>query len=217
MNKLDDNLLFATIDSIPILNKEKAAQEILSLDDSLSFWDEYRHTQMFPLMTKNGGGNREGTNNNQDGDFEWTPFAPKVVVDWFENYVFKWLGERARVMALVTQPGVANNEHIDCDPEELHTRQHKLRIVLQGNTSTLYWLTSNGNIHAPNTEKAFIMDGGWPHGMINTTDEIKVTLALGAPWNGKDEYDDITLIQKRNDYSMPKQIDHLWKNKGNSK
>jgi hypothetical protein len=212
MSKPADNLLFASIDSLSILDKKQAAKEILSLDESLSFWDEYRYTRMFPLMTKNGSFNREGTSNRQMGEFEWTSFAPKVIVDWFEDHVFPWLGSKARVMALVTRPGVANYEHIDCSPSELHTKQHKFRIVLQGKTSTLYWMTSEGNVHAPDTEKAFIIDGGWPHGMVNTTDEIKVTLALGAPWNGKDKYDDITLMQNRDDYLMPKHINHLWKN-----
>ena len=211
MNKPADNILFATIDSIPMIDKKQATQEILLLDDSLSFWDEYRYTKMFPLMTKNGGINRAGASNNQDGNFEWTPYAPKIIIDWFEDYVFSWLGSRTRVMALVTQPGVANNEHIDCSPNELNTQQHKFRIVLQGKTDTLYWVTSEGNIPAPDTDKAFIMDGGWPHGMINTTNEIKVTLALGAPWKGKDEYNDLTLLQNRNDYLMPERIDHLWK------
>jgi hypothetical protein len=211
MNKPADNILFATIDSIPMIDKKQATQEILLLDDSLSFWDEYRYTKMFPLMTKNGGINRTGASNNQDGNFEWTPYAPKVIVDWFEDYVFSWLGSKTRVMALVTQPGVANNEHIDCSLNELNTRQHKFRIVLQGKTDTLYWVTSKGNIPAPDTDKAFIIDGGWPHGMINTTNEIKVTLALGAPWTGKDEYNDLTLLQNRNDYLMPERIDHLWK------
>jgi hypothetical protein len=211
MNKPADNILFATIDSIPMIDKKQATQEILLLDDSLSFWDEYRYTKMFPLMTKNGGINRKGASNNQDGNFEWTPYAPKIIIDWFEDYVFSWLGSKTRVMALVTQPGVANNEHIDCSPNELNTQQHKFRIVLQGKTDTLYWVTSEGNIPAPDTDKAFIMDGGWPHGMINTTNEIKVTLALGAPWKGKDEYNDLTLLQNRNDYLMPERIDHLWK------
>ena len=211
MNKPADNILFATIDSIPMIDKKQATQEILSLDDSLSFWDEYRYTKMFPLMTKNGGGSRTGASNNQDGNFEWTPYAPKVIVDWFEDYVFLWLGSKTRVMALVTEPGVANKEHIDCSPDELNTKQHKFRIVLQGKTDTLYWVTGKGNIPAPDTDKAFIIDGGWPHGMINTTNEIKVTLALGAPWKGKDEYNDLTLLQNRNDYLMPDRIDHLWK------
>lgn len=213
MNTPTDDLLFASIDSFPILDKKQAAKEILSLDDSLSFWDDYRYTKMFPLMTKNGiKGVAGAISNSKAGDFQWTPYAPKVIVDWFEDYVFPWLGTKARIMALITQPGVANHEHIDCESTEIHTRQHKFRIVLQGKTSTLYWMTSNGNVYAPDTEKAFIMDGGWPHGMVNTTDEIKVTLALGVPWTGKDNYNDITIIQNRNDYKMPENINHLWQN-----
>ena len=210
MIKNADNLLFASIDSFSNLDKKQAAREILSLDNSFSFWDDYRYTRMFPLMTKNGGVSMQGSSNAQDGEFYWTPFAPKIIVDWFEEQVFPWIGMKARVMALITQPGVANYEHIDCSPHELNTLQHKFRIVLQGRTDTLYWMTDKGKVFAPNTDKAFIMDGGWPHGMINTTDEIKVTLALGAPWNGKDSYDDITILQDRNDFVMPKEINHLW-------
>ena len=210
---ISDNLLFATIDSIPILDKKLATREILSLGDSLSFWDSYRHTKMFPLMTKNGGSNQQDSTNNQSGDFIWTPFCPVVIINWFEEYVFPWIGGRSRIMALVTQPGVANYEHIDCERQELNSRQHKMRIVLQGDTSTLYWMTTDGNIPAPSTEKAFIMDGGYPHGMTNTTSEIKVTLALGAPWNGKSKYDDITILQHRIDFKMIDDIEHLWKNK----
>jgi len=210
MNKPADNLLFAKIDSIPILDKEQATKEILALNSKFSFWDNYRHTQMFPLVTKGGLG-VDGTSNNQPGDFQWIEHTPTVIVNWFEDYLFPWIGHRARVMALVTQPGAANNEHIDCNPHELNTLQHKIRIVLQGNTSTLYWVTDKGNVPAPDIEHPFIMDGGFPHGMINTSKESKVTLALGAPWNGKDYYDDITILQDRNNYKMPADISHLWK------
>lgn len=211
MSKPADNILFASIDSLPILDKKQATKEILLLDDSLSFWDDYRYTKMFPLMTKNGiKGVTGAVSNSKAGEFQWTTFTPKIIIDWFEDHVFPWLGTKARIMALITQPGVANNEHIDCEPSEIHTRQHKFRIVLQGKTSTLYWMTSNGNVYAPDTEKAFIMDGGWPHGMVNTTDEVKVTLALGAPWIGKDHYDDVTILQDRNDYVMSDDINHLW-------
>jgi hypothetical protein len=209
MIKTTNNLLFATIDSIPIIDKKQAASEILALDDCLSFWDEYRNTKMFPLMTKGGIG-RAGTTNLQLGDFDWVEHTPKIIVDWFEDYIFPWIGSRARVMALVTQPGVANHEHIDCSTNELNTKQHKFRVVLQGKTDTLYWLTDKGKVSAPSTDKPFIMDGGWPHGMINNTDEVKVTLALGAPWTGKDSYDDITLLQDRTYFNMPDDITHLW-------
>lgn len=205
-----DNLLFATIDSIPLLDKEQAVKEILALPDEYSFWDDYRYTKMFPLMTKNGTASREGSSNIQQGEFSWTEIAPKVIVDWCENHLFPWLGTKTRVMCLVTQPGVSNYEHIDCAKHELHSRQHKVRLVLQGRTDTLYWLTDKGNVHVPNVDKVFVMDGGWPHGMTNTTDIPKVTLALGAPWTGRDSYDDLTILQSRSDYNMPEQIDHLW-------
>jgi len=205
-----DNLLFATL-NIPTLDKVQATAEILSLDNSLSFWDDYRHTRMFPLMTRGGPG-RMGSNNKQSGEFYWLDHAPKIIVDWFEEYVFPWTGSKARVMALVTQPNISNYEHIDCEPHELNTMQHKMRIVIQGKTSTLYWITDTGNVAAPDTEKAFIMDGGWPHGMINTTNEIKVTLALGSPWTGNDHYDsDITILQYRDTFKMPDDVTYLWK------
>lgn len=205
-----DDLLFATIDSIPLLDKELAAKEILTLPKQYSFWDDYRYTEMFSLMTKNAKTGKQEIMNLQQGDFVWTKFTPESIKDWCEDYVFPWLGSKTRVMALVTQPGIANHEHIDCSKHELNTRQHKIRIVLQGRTDTLYWITDKGNVHAPNVNSVFVMDGGWPHGMANTTDIPKVTIALGSPWAGKEHYDDLTILQRRSDYKMPKQIDHLW-------
>ena len=114
-------------------------------------------------------------------------------------------------MALITQPNFSNYEHIDCDPHELNTRQHKFRIVLQGKTDTLYFITDKGSITAPDIEGAFIMDGGWPHGMVNSTNEIKVTLALGAPWTGNDSYDNINLLMDRSMHNMPVDLTNYWK------
>lgn len=208
------NLLFAKINSLPLLDKRKATDEVLKLDLENSFWDEYRHTRMFPLMTKNASLGSKGVNNKQQGEFRWTAFAPPTIVKWCEDHVFPWLGEKTRVMALLTEPGASNNEHIDCAPSELNSLQHKFRVVLQGKTDTLYWLTSEGKVYAPDIEEAFIMDGGWPHGMSNTNNEIKVTIALGAPWNGKDDYgSDLTILQHRNEYKMPDDINHLWDHK----
>lgn len=194
-----NDLLFATLDHIPILDKALAAKEILALPDSESMWDDYRYTKIFVLMAS--------TPNNS---FVWTGLAPQVIIDWCENHMFPWMGEKTSVLILVTQPGVANHEHFDCKKEALNTRQHKLRIVLQGKTSTLYWLTDQGRIPAPEVDGPFIMDGGWPHGMTNTTNETKLTLVFGAPWTGKDHYDDVTVLQRRSQYKMPDEIDHLW-------
>jgi hypothetical protein len=205
-----DHLMFASV-NFPLLDKEKAAESILSLPDSVSFWDDYRYTKMIPLMTKQGQGSIQGASNQRLGEFIWLPYAPKEIVHWFENYVFPWAGTRARVMALITQPGVSNYEHIDCEPNELNTRQHKFRIVLQGTTDTLYFKTTAGNIPAPNVEGAFIMDGGWPHGMTNTSNEVKVTLAMGAPWRGNDQYSNIDILMDRRQYTMPNDLTKFWK------
>jgi hypothetical protein len=209
------NILFASVLSIPILDKQKSTKEILSLDRSFSFWDDYRYTQMFPLMTKGGDIGADGTSNEKNSGFEWTEITKQTptIVEWCNNFVFPWIGMKSRVMALVTQPGSANHEHFDCNKNELDTLQHKFRIVLQGKTDTLYWLTDEGRVNAPDTEHAFIMNGGWPHGMVNTGNTPKVTLALGSPWRGKDDYgDDIEILQEKDKFKMPEKIHHLWKN-----
>ena len=166
---------------------------------------------MIPLMTKLGKGSKMGANNHTVGEFRWLPYAPAVITEWFDSVVFPWVGMQSRVMALITQPGVSNYEHIDCEPHELNTRQHKFRIVLQGNTNTLYFKTTQGNIPAPDIQGAFVMDGGWPHGMTNNSNQIKVTLALGAPWTGNNSYNDLTVLLNRKDYQMPEDLSSFWK------
>jgi hypothetical protein len=202
----NDNLMFASVD-LPVLDKTEAAKQLLALPDKCSFWDDYRNIKMITLMSKGG----MSASNSLPGEFKWTAHTPKIVSDWFDNVVFPWMGQKARVMALLTQSGASNYEHIDCDPHELNTKQHKFRIILQGRSDTLYFITKDGNKYAPNVNGPFIMDGGWAHGMINNTDDVKVTLAVGAPWIGNDEYDNIELLMDRNDYTMPDDLTAYWK------
>lgn len=212
MIKPADNLMFASV-NIPILDKKLAAEQILAIDTQYRFFDNYRGIAMIPLMTKNGEAGKLGSDNRiNDGNFNWVDYTPQVIINWFENIVFPWAGTKARIMALITMPGEENNEHIDCDKKELNSQQHKFRIVLQGTTSTLYFITDNGIVRPPDIEGSFVMDGGWPHGMTNYSDEIKVTLAMGAPWNGKEDYgDSLEYHLYRNNYSMPKILDNYWK------
>ncbi len=202
-----DDLLFGKIEGLTILDKNNAVNSVLNINSEYSFWDDYRSTKMIHLMSKNG----RMTRNDEQGDFHWTPWAPKIIIDWFENIVFPWLGMKARIMALITQPNFSNTEHIDCQLKELNTRQHKFRIVLQGKTDTLYFKTQNGDVYAPEIEEPFIMDGGWPHGMNNFSNKPKVTLALGSPWKGKDNYDDVKVMMRRSDYLMPNDLSEFWK------
>jgi hypothetical protein len=201
----NEDILFAEL-NLPSLNKKIAAEEILSVEKHFWFWDPYRGTKMLPLMTKGAQESIEGTSNYRGGDFEWTEYTPQIIKDWFEYIVFPWMGTKTRIMALMTMPGISNKEHVDCTESEIGSIQHKFRIVLQGRTDTLYFKTFKGNIVVPNVKGAFIMDGGWPHGMQNTDNIIKVTLAAGAPWNGNQHYDMLQNVILKKNYTLPSNV-----------
>lgn len=175
--------------NLPPIDKQLAVASIKDIPEDKWFWDTYRHTNMLPLMTMGGLDGREGTSHYRERQvYEWVDYAPAVITKWFDTHVFPWLGMKSRVMCLKTKPHTPNEEHIDCSRHVFGSRQHKFRIVLQGRTDTLYFITKQGNVKLFNTDGPFIMDGSWPHGMINDTDEEKYTLAVGAPWCGRPHY-----------------------------
>lgn len=202
MSKTIDDMLFASVD-LPSLDKELATKEILAVKKEAWWWDKYRATNMLPLMTKEAKSGVMGSSNRQGGDFMWLPHTPECVKNWFDKVVFPWMGTKTRVMALMTKPNFANEEHIDCDPHKMGTMQHKFRIVIHGKTSTLYFMTKTGNVFAPEVDGPFIMDGSWLHGMNNDTDDFKLTIAAGAPWNGNPQYTNVTNLLLKSDYEMP--------------
>ena len=205
VNIVMDDILFAKVD-LPILDKKKSTDLIMNVDNKMWFWDKYRATNMLPLMTKNSEGGKDGASNYRPGQFNWLPYTPKPIVDWFEYKVFPWMGQRTRILALMTRPNFSNNEHIDCNKNEVGTRQHKFRIVLQGRTDTLYFKTTKGDVFVPNIEESFIMAGDWAHGMHNIDTNFKLTLAVGSPWTGHDEYDNIEILMRRSEHSMPEDL-----------
>lgn len=206
------DILFAKV-NIPELDNLKAVEEIYKIEEKFWFWDDYRATNMLPLMTKGAQKGADGAiNRYRTDEFQWIDYTPEVIRDWFDQTVFPWLGSRSRVMALKTRPGFSNHEHIDCDPAELGSRQHKFRTVIKGETDTLYFITDQGNIHVPNIASPFIMDGSWPHGMTNNSQEEKLTLAVGAPWNGKDDYKNIEELMYKSHYQLPDNLSKYFKN-----
>jgi hypothetical protein len=197
-----NELLFATVD-FPLLDKAHAVDTIMDTPRKYWWWDSYRTTNMLPLMTRSGKSGHDGSDNGGKDEFEWVDYTSKEIRDWFEDIVFPWMGQRARIMALLTEPNFSNAEHIDCDENQVGTMQHKFRYVVQGQTDTLYWITENGQVNAPAVDQPFLMDGGWPHGMHNSSNEFKLTLAVGAPWIGNHSYDNINVLQSRKDYVLP--------------
>lgn len=205
------NILAASL-KFPPLDKEKALAEVRMVDDKAWFYDSYRHTTMMPLMTMGGKMGEQGASNFRAKEaFNWTPFASPTLVQWFEDHVFPWMGMKTRISILKTQPGQRNNEHIDCSPQAFGTRQHKFRIVLQGDTSSLYFVLKFGQVRLFNTDGPFIMDGSWPHGMHNFTKEEKYTIAVGAPWTGLERYDNFgDHIIYRNEKLLPEDIQRYY-------
>ena len=207
-----DNLLFARV-QLNKLDKQLAVDQLSKIDKKHWFWDPYRATNMLPLMTRDSVPGAEGSSNSRDGDFKWLPYTPEIIKTWFEDQVFPWMGMKTRIMALLTVPNFSNNEHIDCDLSEIGTKQHKFRIVLKGRTGTLYFKTKTGDVAVPDIEDAFVMDGGWPHGMINDSDEFKLTIAAGAPWIGNDSYDNVDVMLTRSEFQIPDDVSEWLKKK----
>jgi hypothetical protein len=200
-----DDILFAKV-NIAILNKELAVQELVKIDKKFWFWDPYRATNMLPLMTKESVPGKSGSSNDRPGEFLWLPYTPDIIKNWFEDYVFPWMTMKTRIMVLKTEPNFSNKEHIDCSLNEVGTQQHKFRLVIKGTTDTLYFKTVNGDVSVPNIQEPFIMDGGWAHGMSNFNDDVKFTIAAGAPWIGKSDYDNIDVLMKKSDFQMPENL-----------
>ena len=205
------NLLFAKW-NLPAIDKKAVLSSIIDLPDSCWFYEPYRNTKMLPLSTKNGSIGYKGTTNYQSGDFTWTKFASNIVKEWCNDILFPAMGMTTRIVILKTESFASNNEHIDCDPIHQFSRQHKFRIVLQGRTDSLYFIKDQENIAAPNIEEPFIMDGSWPHGMVNHENFTKYTFTAGAPWSGNENYDNLTVMLKRNDSELPKDYYRYYKN-----
>lgn len=205
-----NDLLFASVD-LPVLDKQQATSAIMEVDQRFWVWDDHTALMVLPLMTRGGKTGRDGVSNKTSNQpFDWVSYAPSVLTDWMDNVVFPWVGTRTRVTALMTKAHTVIGEHFDCAPHNIGSNQHKFRLVLQGKTDTLYFITKEGNVTAPSVDGCFIIDGSWPHGMYNTTDDFKLTLALGAPWTGKDSYDNINVLMARSQYEMPESIDRYF-------
>lgn len=149
--------------------------------------DDFRNCWHVPLMFSSTDLNAKKEDIKYlDEPYKWTKFIDEfsTLKEWCEDVLFPFTG-KSRIMIITTLPGETNPPHIDCSREKFNTLQHKFRYVLQGNVNDLVFMTDKKDIHIDeNVDKPFIMSGKWPHYMKNTTDNIKFTLALGAPWDG---------------------------------
>lgn len=187
------NLLYA---KLPIYfgNYIKSLEHYKSLTDDNWYWDTYRTVHMLPLYTPGGAIDKKGSQNKKNSELDWTVYADDETIEFFENNVFPWLDKKGRIILLKTPPGESLATHIDCSRDVFGTRQHKLRIVLQGEVNSLTFVTNDSEINPKSDHRnLFVMDGSWPHYMTNTFNDWKYTICLGAPWDGgpTDGYNDL--------------------------
>jgi hypothetical protein len=200
-------ILFASL-KLPTIDKKKSVSAIELISEDHWIYNEYRGAWMLPIRTKRAVGNKidliTSGSNDDNSAYSWTTFCPLEISDYFDKFIFSWIPTDVRVVILKTMPNDANLEHIDCLPDEEDGFQLKLRYVLQGSTDTLYYLTENENLFIPRTEDPFLIDGSWPHGMINTSHVIKYTICLGSPWNGSENYPQIDRVVLKAGYKKIK-------------
>jgi hypothetical protein len=204
-----DKILFASL-YMQVPDKPSWARTFDEIGDDAWMWDEFRGTWMLALRTADGKSDLNSIRSQKTEAFGWTDFASEEIRDYFQKHVFSWMGPRTRIMVLKTLPGMANKEHVDCAPDNLNSRQHKFRLIVSGKTDSLYFLTAQGNIPAPRTEYPFIMDGRWPHGMVNSSDEIKYTICAGSPWTGSDAYPAFEQVLYKSDYTAAALESRFW-------
>ena len=196
--------LFAEVD-LPIINKTKVIKWIETVPKTYWLQDDYRKCNSLPLMTKNGRVSKYDVENNSlsTNDFFWVEYVPDFIRQYFEKNVFIWTKIQSRIIIIKTMPKCQNLVHIDCSPSTFHTIQHKFRIVIQGTSDNLYFKTKNKKIWAPLTEKPFIIDGSWPHGMINHCEFPKYTICLGSPWTYSDYWPGLKPLIFKKSHELP--------------
>jgi hypothetical protein len=180
---------FCAID-IGITSEEKQIllEELLSIPDEYYQSNSFRGCRILPIYNGRGvRGQRHETGDTTKGEFSYTDVdtfisrSKKI----FEEKIFSWMEPVGRLNLLRTQPGLGLNTHLDTRADEVGTRQHKYRLVLNGNIDKLYFLDSKDNkVYVPGHYDSYILDGSHPHSLDLGTEE-KITLCIGKPWDGQ--------------------------------
>lgn len=164
-------LLYLPLD---LPNPPNVTEEFSKAVDEDFLIDNYRNCRHLPIYKVD----------RQTGKSDYTEIGKQItaLADWLENEIFTW-ADPGDVVIITTQPNKLNPSHIDCSPQKFaSTIQHKFRYVFQGRIDTLHFEHASGITTPEHIDAPFIMSGKWPHHMLNTNN-IKYTLALGAPWD----------------------------------
>lgn len=220
-----DDILFQPLDLPPLTFLPELARMYTEIIPGW-YWDAYRKVHMLPMMTPGGAMSKAGSlNRAKSEELKWTGLATHETSLYFERHIYTWLNPVGRIMLLKTPPRDQLGIHIDCSKSAFKTRQHKFRIVIAGRTDSLFFLNGDDGekVHALNIKQGipFIIDGSWPHGMINNFARHKITLCLGAPWTGEDSPAYLDLLERscrkfrgirKSDLTLPTDYENYFEN-----
>ena len=187
MNMYPDfnNLLFLPIeiDRPPYIPYERF--HAITLPES-GIYDPYRTCYHIPII---------------GDDMEFSEIAKTQfpeLVEYSESVILPLTG-MTRIVIISTPTTWKNDIHIDCSPERFKTTQHKFRFVMHGNVDDLVFVGDGKEVRVPQVHQPFIMDGKWPHYMVNTHHRTKFTFAVGSPWEPEVKGDYLKLLQNAYD------------------
>lgn len=151
------------------------------------FLSTYRTCEMIPVFTPGGEVDRDRIRQSKQ-PLVWTPdfVEPNAIRELLERYLFPFMKPLPRVLILVTPPGGEVKVHVDCSFDRKDELQLKLRVVLSGDRTGLWFLSEErSHLFIDGKHASYILDGSHAHGMINRSSDYKYTLCLGSPWNGE--------------------------------
>jgi hypothetical protein len=214
-----EDLAFLYLD-LPVFNTTDSLLERLErIVDESSFDDNFRNCRHIPIYVSGGDTLANGTARKWSKESDELP----EIRAYIEKYVQPWAPDLGRIVVICTLPNQINPTHIDCSRKNFanNTLEHKFRVVIRGQTDSLYFNGKNKNYYISENLRnhPFIMSGCWPHTMKNSDSGIKFTLAMGSPWdadNSNKNYKDLIFTSHtkyKNSYlsksnmKMPEKID----------
>lgn len=175
--------------------REKIIQELREIEEEHWRWDQGLGSHVLPIVSYEGKNicgyveTQAGLYSSPD-NIDWSKtYQTPALSDYIENHFFNWMSTRGKVHILRTPVNSHMYIHYDCrEGSEMQPRP-KLRFTLQGDTSDIFFLDSNSEDDkrfCPSVETPFIIDGAWPHAIINSGQKIRYTVTIGSPWKATD-------------------------------
>lgn len=174
------NLAWLPFD-MPVTSEEILimADELKAISNECWYWCTFRNCYLCCIYGNEDVHNKE--------EMYWLPYAKDCtkIIELTENFIFPQTNIIPRIIVLRTMPGMKMRLHTDCYEKELDILEIKLRLIVQGSDSLLYYQNDNDErVYIAPNHSTYIMSGAVLHGLDNVGDDEKLTICWGDPWRG---------------------------------